>query len=462
VTVAHAPTLLPLAPGEHLRFVFDMGACVGCHSCEVACAEQNALPVEVGWRRVGEVEGGEYPHTRRFHLSMACNHCLEPACMTGCPTEAYVKLSSGIVAHLADECIGCGYCSWNCPYSVPVMHPERKIATKCDMCSSRLDAGLTTACVAACPTGALAVETVDIDAWRADHAAADAPNLPPSDLTISTTRIVLPSSLPSETFAASDHALTLEHPHWPLVAVTLLTQAAMGMMVAAMVVSADRGDMIVASLLAALALPVSLTHLGHPLRAWKALRNVRRSWLSREVVAFSLFAAACLGTAMIGGGTLTAIAAVCGLAGVVASGRLYVVPGRPAWHSSLTIAAFVTSGVATGPLVLALLVDEHRVLTRLAAIAACAQLVVLGANLVRLQRRPQLEWRGTVVLTLGRARSWTLLRVSLAVVGAALAMGGVPGPALVTIVAGEIVGRWLFFVTVVPLNMPGSFFRDAR
>ena len=68
---------------------------------------------------------------------MSCNHCLEPACLIGCPTEAYVKLANGVVAHQADECIGCQYCTWNCPYSVPVFQPDRRIVTKCDLCLPR-------------------------------------------------------------------------------------------------------------------------------------------------------------------------------------------------------------------------------------------------------------------------------------------------------------------------------------
>jgi formate dehydrogenase iron-sulfur subunit len=155
------PTLLPLNDGEQYRFVFDMTACIGCHSCEVACAEQNDLPVEVAWRRVGEVEGGAYPTTKRFSMSMACNHCLEPTCLEGCPTEAYVKLSNGVVQHHAEDCIGCQYCTWNCPYSVPVFHAARKIVSKCDMCLPRLEQGSTSACVDACPTRAIGIETAE-------------------------------------------------------------------------------------------------------------------------------------------------------------------------------------------------------------------------------------------------------------------------------------------------------------
>src|SRR3546814_5407354 len=82
-------------------FGFSMSACIGCHSCEVACAEQNGLPAGTVWRRVGEVEGGAFPDTRRLQISMSCNHCLDAACLNGCPTNAYEKLDNGVVAHHA-------------------------------------------------------------------------------------------------------------------------------------------------------------------------------------------------------------------------------------------------------------------------------------------------------------------------------------------------------------------------
>src|SRR5437667_65879 len=97
----------------------------------------------------GDVEGGLFPPTRRFNLSMACNHCLEPTCLSGCPTNAYIKLDNGVVKHNADDCVGCQYCIWNCPYEVPVFNKERRIVTKCDMCLPRLEVGELPACVLA-------------------------------------------------------------------------------------------------------------------------------------------------------------------------------------------------------------------------------------------------------------------------------------------------------------------------
>jgi formate dehydrogenase iron-sulfur subunit len=440
------PVLLPLEAGEQYRFAFAMEACVGCHSCEAACAEQNGLPPGTAWRRVGEIEGGQFPHTRRLHLSMSCNHCLEPACLIGCPTNAYVKLGNGVVAHQADECIGCQYCTWNCPYSVPVFQPDRRIVTKCDMCLPRLDAGLEPACVGACPTRAISVEAVDVAAWRADHADGDAPLLPSADLTLSTTRYEVPAGLPLETFGGSEWALRPEHPHWPLVWLTVLTQAAVG----ASLTAGDHAGRLLAALLAAVALAVSLLHLGRPIHAWKALRNLRRSWLSREVALFGAYGG--LAALTVGVPAVAPVAALVGAAGVYASGRLYMVPGRPAWCSPLTLARFGATTVALGGLV-----TGQRAIGVAGVVGG---LMVTAGNLARLARGRRIEWWGTVRLTLRRFRGLSALAGLLSVAGIAAAAFGPLVLAVALVAGGELVGRYLFYVTVVPLDMPGSFYRS--
>jgi DMSO reductase iron-sulfur subunit len=444
----HHPELLALDAGEQYRFGFDMGSCIGCHSCEVACAEQNGLPAGTVWRRVGEIEGGDHPGTRRFTLSMSCNHCLDPACLEGCPTNAYEKLSNGIVAHHADDCVGCQYCTWTCPYSVPAFQPDRRIVTKCDMCRPRLDGGYLPACVDACPTQAITVEKVNVAEWRADHSAADAPELPSSDLTVSTTRIGLPADVPLETFAASDWNLRPEEPHWPLVWLTLVSQAALGVSATA----ATTTERLMAAVLAATGMAGALGHLGRPIAAWKALRNLRRSWLSREVALLSLYAALAAGAVLAPG--LGPVAAVAGAAGVFASARLYVVPGRPAWHTPLTVVRFFATALALGP-----------PLTGQPALGALGGAVAVTAtaiNWARLARRPQQAWRGAVRLELRWFGPATAVRLLATGVGVVVAAAGGPVAAVfVALAVGEALGRWLFFVTVVPLNMPGSFWRGT-
>lgn len=457
MSLALGPTLLPLQDGEQYRFVFDMNKCIGCHSCEVACAEQNDLPVEVAWRKVGEIEGGEFPATKRFNLSMACNHCLEPTCLEGCPTEAYVKLGNGVVQHHAEDCIGCQYCTWNCPYSVPVFHAARKIVSKCDMCLPRLEGGFTSACVDACPTHAIGIEIVDVAAWRADHRDADAPNLPSSNITISTTRIVLPADLPLETFAANDYNVRPEHPHWPLTIVTLLMQLAMGTVVSLAIGTINRTTSFTAFAAAAISLPVSLFHLGRPILAWKALRGIRRSWLSREVVAFAVFAGVCLSLVALPTRPMAIFAALIGIAAVACSGRLYIVRGRPAWDTPLTIYAFICSGLATGPLLAMAVGEQTSLLKTVVALGIAGQLGLLGANALRLKRNPAREWRGSYRLLTGGLRSLLITRVAFAAIGLGLGLLVAPLPALVVVGLGEIVGRYLFYASVVPLSAPGTF-----
>jgi formate dehydrogenase iron-sulfur subunit len=442
------PERLALDAGEQYRFAFSMKSCIGCHSCEVACAEQNGLPAGTTWRRVGEVEGGSFPETRRYHLSMSCNQCLEPACLTGCPTNAYVKLANGVVAHHAEDCIGCQYCTWGCPYSVPAFQQDRKIVTKCDMCQPRLAEGLSPACVDACPTRAIAVEVVNVEAWRLDHHEADAPELPSSDHTLSTTRIELPDDMPGATFAASDWNVRPEDPHWPLVWLTLVSQIAAG----ASATAGGMGERAIAAVLASAALLGALFHLGRPAMAWKAFRNLRRSWLSREVLLFSVYGG--LAALAVPVGAVAGAAAVVGFLGVYASARLYVVPGRPSWDTPLTIVRFMATAVALGPVL-----TGH---PRLAALGAVVGVSATAANWWRLARDGRRAWRGSVLLELRWFRDWTIARLVLTAAGVVAALAGAPALVVLALLGvAEGFGRWAFYVTVVPQNMPGAFWRGA-
>ena len=217
-------TLIPqrrLEAGEQYRFHFDMTKCIGCRSCEVACNEQNGNPADIKWRRVGELEGGTYPDTQRSYLSMGCNHCLSADCLKGCPVDAYKKDPvTGIVMHSADACIGCQYCVWNCPYSVPQFNPERGVVGKCDMCQGRLAEDLEPACVNACPENAIQIEIVNKIEWRENYALAESPGMPAAGQTISTTRITLPENASAWLARVDNGKIALEHAHPSLVLMT--------------------------------------------------------------------------------------------------------------------------------------------------------------------------------------------------------------------------------------------------
>ncbi len=480
-----------------------MDSCIGCHSCEVACAEQNGNPVGVNWRTVGEVEGGTFPDTRRFSISMACNHCLEPECLTGCPTNAYIKLSNGVVQHHADDCIGCRYCMWNCPYDVPVFNSTRRIVTKCDLCQPRLSVGMNPACVEACPTHAINVEKVDVAAWRREHAAADAPGLPPSDITISTTRIVVSERMPAQLVVADHHRVEPEDPHWPLVFLTLLSQIALGAVAATAVIhsisaitdvdhavttGALSRSAWVGFVISALALGASIFHLGRPAHAWKAMRNLRTSWLSREVALLGAFSGTALLYALAQAVSAPAISVVVpagllatalGAAGVFASGRLYLIRARPMWNSPRTIVGFFASALTMGPLVVVLAFDPaidpawwNRALLPAAAAGLALQSGVTRHLLRTASGNPAREFRGAAILLQGRFVAIRQARAALttvAVVGlltASISKGEeiavFAAGAFVCALAADVIGRHLFYATVVPMRPPGRFFGHDR
>src|SRR5689334_19721515 len=123
--------LIPLnkpQAGQQYAFEVDLDACTGCKSCVVACHSLNGLDDDESWRSVGLLVGGKMELPVLQHVTTACHHCIEPACLEGCPVEAYEKdPASGIVKHLDDQCIGCQYCIFKCPYDVPRYNKSRGI-----------------------------------------------------------------------------------------------------------------------------------------------------------------------------------------------------------------------------------------------------------------------------------------------------------------------------------------------
>lgn len=171
-------------------FLVDLTLCTGCKTCMIACGDKHDLPVPVNWRRVVEYSGGTWMRDGdgfrhqvfAYYLSAACNHCRDPICVQACPTTAMHKTDSGIVAVDPDRCMGCRYCEWSCPYGAPRFDAERGCMTKCDFCIDDVRSGGTPACVAACPTRALAFGEID-DLEREHGADTAVAPLPRADLT---------------------------------------------------------------------------------------------------------------------------------------------------------------------------------------------------------------------------------------------------------------------------------------
>ncbi|OEH86889.1 oxidoreductase [Desulfuribacillus stibiiarsenatis] len=147
---------------KKLGFLVNCERCVGCHTCEMACKNYYQQDPGIRWRKVALVkEGINTTVPVREYISLACNHCEEPACMKVCPVSAYEKREDGIVLHKYDLCIGCKLCIEACPYTVPEYNKDKEKVEKCHMCYEKLDKGEKPACVAGCPLDA--IDVIDLN-----------------------------------------------------------------------------------------------------------------------------------------------------------------------------------------------------------------------------------------------------------------------------------------------------------
>lgn len=215
---------------EQWGFYFDQSRCVGCKTCMTSCknwnelrrgdAKLNVLVLDMqspeqnpqdeyqisvngaepgknyinpdtdannyelyrkfymkeNWRRVETYDRGgirlnadnTFSSTfDRRYMSLSCNHCDNPACLTACPMGVISKdRETGIVLVASDACISCGRCRQACPWDAPQYYdedyalyaqgdPRRPKMTKCTMCYDRINKGWKTACAAACWNRAL-------------------------------------------------------------------------------------------------------------------------------------------------------------------------------------------------------------------------------------------------------------------------------------------------------------------
>ncbi len=488
-----------LKENEQYRFHFDATACVGCRCCEVACNEQNNNPADIKWRRVGEMEGGTFPDVLQLFNSMSCNHCVDPACLIGCPTESYIKFDNGIVFHDDPSCIGCQYCTWNCPYGVPTYHEERKIVTKCHMCYERIDEGQSPACVQACPSGAIMIESVNIDTWLAGDidTQGNVPQMVDARVTNATTRFTLPDTIPETMTQADDHHLKAFHKEMPLVFMTILTQVSLGAFSALFLghllsffgLLTPTWIMAIVPLVPiAIGLPLSALHLGRPIKAMSAMKNWRNSWLSREAIALALFALMITINILFYFIELPhaihlafeTVTLSIGILGIYAQSMIYRIVARPSWNRMTTNIKFFTASyiglflfalVALADMSLSVVVPLLSVGLVLATIHAYASfeewrtLSFESTYQRELQKTKALYEKHFKKLFVVRIISFVIgafvLPVIATVMIAASVSSGVLiilGLSLAFIFISELIDRMLFYATSVGLDMMGSFF----
>ena len=476
---SHYRSLIPLTaprPGEQYAFEVDLDSCSSCKACVSACHALNGLDDDETWRSVGFLRGhvAETAPAKVIPLTQvvttACHHCVEPACLLGCPVLAYDKdPATGIVRHLDDQCIGCSYCILKCPYDVPKYSAKRGIVRKCDLCHGRLAEGEAPACVQACPSAAISVTLVLVAAVRTLHRESKEnsflPASPDPAYTLPTTRYRTRQSA-TDLHAADEDQLRPAPPHWPLVGMLVLTQLGIGMLLGVAGrwwsgVPADtvRPEAVAGFLLFAAGLAASVFHLGRPAKAWRVWMGWRTSWLSREAIALNGFAGVAavfvaslwLPEPRILMPALLGIAvALLGAVGVFAQSMVYVDTRRSFWAWRETGPRFL------GVVLLGTLQGAGARPGWLIAVALVS-LVLECRVLTHVHEEAWTALRRTAALLRGPLREGWTLRVVLGlllVAGAGAGLSAVPLAVLLTAsVASE---RWLFFRAVSPDRMPGQ------
>ena len=133
--------------------------CVGCKSCELACAVAHSQSKDL-WLAVAERPSPEarirIQAVRGAPAPLYCRHCKNAPCVQVCPTGAMSRPDpNGPVLCQSALCTGCGLCVPVCPFGVLRLDREGKVIVKCDLCVELQEDGREPACVTACPTLAI-------------------------------------------------------------------------------------------------------------------------------------------------------------------------------------------------------------------------------------------------------------------------------------------------------------------
>jgi Fe-S-cluster-containing dehydrogenase component len=436
-------------------FQLDLNLCTGCQACVVACAIENQLPWDSSWRWVDSFNSEHVAGLAHHHLSLACNHCAEAPCARHCPALAYDRdPHTGAVLLDADKCIGCRYCTWACPYDAPSYDAGAGVVSKCTFCNERQHEGLAPACATQCPTGALTTA-----AMESLIGEAVVPGFPSTDAQPSIRFVPLRGEAP---YPAQDSAVA--HSVLPLQPSGIASKASlrseMPLLIFSLLCALMVGIMTTMKGRAALPLPVfagavliaaaaSTMHLGRRERAWRAILNWKGSWLSREILLFTLFVSLGLLSQSMGLFLpwIGNVVALTGLMLLFAIDRVYGVTRMPglSWHSA--------SALWTGLLVAGVVAGEPM----LWGFAALLKLVSYAGRKLSRQRRGRPV---RPILTVTRC----VVGILIPSVFLLLGEEGLRFAAYCTMAIGEIIDRAEFYVELeilTPARQIQAEFRKA-
>lgn len=343
-----------------IAFQFDLNKCTGCQACVLACKIENQTPLTMNWRSVYTFNENRHPQLPLYHLSLACNHCGDPPCQKYCPAMAFAKDSeTGAVTIDAEKCIGCKYCSWNCPFDAPKFNSSRGVMEKCTLCAHRLAENKRPACVEWCPTGALSLTPLAEDREMADIAGFTPTPIKPAIELIPLRGLApcpeLTSYLPVEpglfrTLLPQATPKIRWQAEWTLVVFTLLAAGLVALVLTRLVVPFFPVNPLFFLGLGVLGMGLSSIHLGRKMRAYRAILNLAQSWLSREIVLYSGFVG--LATIWLQWGQHTAglnwLTAFLGLATLYTIDKVYEVAAHRRRLSVHSAGTLLTAGFLFG------------------------------------------------------------------------------------------------------------------
>ena len=397
--------------------VVDLGRCVGCQTCTIACKMENGLPPGTLWRTVLDLESGEFPDVKRQFFPLTCMHCADPPCHDACPTTATKVRADGIVWIDDDICIGCGSCVVACPYRARHLVPLERyyfdeatppelatynldrvgICTKCHFCYHKFDAApsdarpgedpeYTPSCASSCIADVIRFGDLDdpdstVARMVAQHTGAarmlehlgtqpsvyhlNAPRIDPRPPERQHTwhGLAVANFLCGPTgvglYLVAVLTGWLSGPSAPLLDLANPLASLAGWSPDAFAPRQWAG--LLGPALVALGLLSVAAEAGRPFRGVNVFRNLRRSWMSRESGFAMLFMAlAVLDTLLWESPPVQAVAALAGLGLVLAQGLiLSKAKGVPAWSVPIMPLYFITSALAFGYGALLVLVSLH-------------------------------------------------------------------------------------------------------
>lgn len=457
--------------------VIDVNRCVGCQTCTIACKHWNDTLPDIQWRRVIDVEQGEYPNVQRQFLVTGCQHCAEPPCVPVCPTGATRQREDGLVTMDYDVCIGCGYCAVACPYQArtiaheilgyydgEITRQEKAVfdegrigvAQKCTFCIDRVDSGLeagltpgldpdaTPACSAACIASAITFGDYNDPDSNVSQLVRDNPafqmheelGTDPQIKYLYTTPAV-PGREPEAADISDDRLADPANPlvgklqtfwDWRAAMNWMFGGAGAGFVVAAWLASiavpadaaAEYGLWLSAAQFAgaglmAIGLFFVFLKIGRKMRFWRAVSRPQTSWMTRELYVVAIFGIAVLLGIATQHPAAQAVAALAALGFLGCQAMiLYRARGIPVWRHRLMPWMIVATGLFEG---FALLMPAFALsIGLLAAFQLLVPLEIFVFSALALQT---MQTGGVVVIVLALANLalWTAYRRSAAATG---------------------------------------------